>query len=71
MSLFRNVKDWFTDLLGAAVMIATLIGIYQGKIVWVWEGIIGMCIGFVLLWVPDDVILKYIKLKAKKKLDDK
>lgn len=70
MSLFRNLKDWFTDLLGAGIMIATGIGIYQAKIVWVWEGIIGMTVGFILLWVPDEVILKHIKYKVKKKIKE-
>lgn len=70
MSFIKNIKDWFTDLLGAIVMGVTIYLIYTAQIQWMWEGIIGMCIGFVLLWVPDDIILKYIKKKADKKLDD-
>lgn len=70
MSFIKNIKDWFTDLLGAIVMGVTIYLIYTAQIQWMWEGIIGMCIGFVLLWVPDDIILKHIKKKVDKKLDD-
>lgn len=64
--MIKNLKDWFTDLIGAVIMIATLVAVWHGDIQWQWEGLIGMAVGFVFLWVPDDVILKYIKKKVDK-----
>lgn len=66
MKLLRNLKDWITDLIGLAIMIGTGYAVYVGRAQWMWEGVIGLCVGFVLFWVPDDVILKHLKSKVKK-----
>jgi hypothetical protein len=68
MSMFRNVKDLITDTIGFVIMIITLVGVWHNDIQWQWEGVIGLCVGFIFFWMPDDIILKYIKRRLDKDL---
>jgi len=68
MSFLKNIKDWFTDLLGAVIMgISTYFRFWGELDNTAW--LTCLAVGFVLLWVPDDVIMKHLKKKVKNKTD--
>jgi len=57
MSIFKNLKDPLTDLIGLVIIIFTLFNIYESKITWIWEGYAGMGIGLVLFMFPDKLVM--------------
>lgn len=69
MSFLRNIKDWFTDTLGAVIMAVSCYFYFWKQTIDQTGWLASMGVGFVLLWVPDEIILKHLKKKAKKKLD--
>lgn len=70
MSFLRNIKDWFTDLLGATIMVTASYFFFWDERLDIKTYIICLVIGFVLLWVPDELILNIIKKWAGKKINE-
>jgi hypothetical protein len=50
------IRYSITSLIGLAVMVVTLFGVFQGKVSWQWEATIGMSVGVLLLMVPDKLV---------------
>ena len=73
MEAKEKVKDYFTDLIGAVIMITTLATVYAGRTPWIWEGIAGMMVGSIFLLIPDrlisDILKKFLNKKAEGKDD--
>lgn len=71
MSKFlTKIKDWFTDALGALMMISSLVLTYTGSVVFIWDGLIILIVGFILMTIPDGQIAEAIKKWADKKYGD-
>jgi len=66
----EKLKDYFTDIFGAGVMIATIILIYTSRASWLWEGVTGVIVGAVFLLVPDGWIVSALKKFINKKNDE-
>lgn len=56
----KNLKDIYTDLLGAVLMGGSSYLLYKEKITMVNWGIL-MGVGFLLLWMSDKEILEFLK----------
>lgn len=56
MKYLKNIKSIYTTALGAAMMAVTSVMIYLDKLDWIYEGLVGIGVGFALLWIPDDLI---------------
>jgi len=69
MSFLRNIKDWFTDLLGATIMGISTYFRFWGEGMDNTGWLTCLAVGFVFLWVPDDVILRHLKKKVKKEIE--
>lgn len=69
MSFLKNIKDWFTDLLGATIMGISTYYRFVGHELDNAGWLTCLAVGFVLLWVPDDIILKHLKKKVKDKIE--
>lgn len=50
MISLNNIKEPISDLIGIVVIAVTMIMLYQEKIVWQWEGMIGVGIGCFLFF---------------------
>jgi hypothetical protein len=61
MTILKNLKDPFTDLIGLVIILFTLLEVYRGDITWIWEGYAGMAIGAVFFMFPDDLIQDALK----------
>lgn len=66
-------KDKFTDVLGLLIMIFVSFGVWiaplfdLNSINLIFDGIVGLLLGFILLMFPDGVIISFIKRWASKK----
>lgn len=69
--LIEKIKDWFTDILGAIMMLSSLFLTYTGALVFIWDGFILLLVGFILMTIPDGQIAEGIKKWANKKYGDK
>lgn len=68
MISLNNIKEPISDLIGIVVIAVTMIMLYQEKIVWQWEGMIGVGIGCFLFFVPDQIIVDSLLSVLKKLL---
>lgn len=55
--IIDNLKDPITDLIGLAIVIATLYDIYGADGTWLWEGLTGIGVGLFLFMLPDAVLM--------------
>ena len=69
MSFIKNIKDWFTDLLGAIIMGVSSYFHFWQQTIDLNGWLVCLGVGFVFLWIPDDVILRHLKKKVKKDFD--
>lgn len=69
MGFIKNIKDWITDLLGLVIMGVSSYFYFWHQTIDQTAWITCLCIGFILFWVPDDIILKHLKKNVKKKID--
>lgn len=67
-TILKNIKDPISDLIGVIIIGVTLAMMYQGKIVWIWEGATGVGIGCFLFFVPDSIIVDSLLSILKKLL---
>lgn len=65
--ILDKVKDWFTDVIGAILMIMGVILSWDKQIDFIWTGIAMLVAGFILVVIPDKEIAAAIKAWAKKK----
>lgn len=68
MISLNNIKEPISDLIGIVVIAVTMIMLYQEKIVWQWEGMIGVGVGCFLFFVPDQIIVDSLLSVLKKLL---
>ena len=68
MISLNNIKDPISDLIGILVIAVTMVMLYQEKIVWQWEGMIGVGVGCFLFFVPDHIIVESLLSVLKKLL---
>ena len=68
MISLNNIKDPISDLIGILVIAVTMVMLYQEKIVWQWEGTIGVGVGCFLFFVPDHIIVESLLSVLKKLL---
>jgi hypothetical protein len=68
MIALKNIKDPISDLIGFAITVVTVTMLYQEKIVWQWEGMIGVGVGCFLFFVPDQIIVDSLLSVLKKLL---
>lgn len=68
MSILKNLKEPITNMIGVAIIGTTIAMIYQEKMTWQWEGIIGVVVGCFLFFVPDAIIVDSLVSLFKKAL---
>ena len=52
----KNIIDGVvTTLVGTGVMVMTVIMLWTGKISFMWEGVLGLVVGCILLIAPRDI----------------
>lgn len=56
------VKGWVTSLIGTATMVITLYLVFNKSMSFVWDGVVGLLIGCVLLLAPKTVEQKVSEL---------
>ena len=61
MKLIDKIKDSITDFIGLIIIIATMTQLWDKQIAWVYDGLIGLAVGFALFMIPDQVIGDSIK----------
>lgn len=64
----KNIKDPISDIIGVIVIGITILMIYEKKMEWQWEGMIGFGVGCFLFFLPDDIIVKSLIQVFKKLL---
>jgi type IV secretory pathway VirB2 component (pilin) len=69
MSILKNLKEPISNMIGVAIITVTTIMLYQVKITWQWEGIIGVGVGCFLFFVPDAIIVDSLVAVFKKVLN--
>jgi len=70
MKLIDKIKDSITDFIGLIIVIATLTKLWEHDIEWLWDGLIGLCVGFALFMLPDEIITDSIKKVFNKYFKD-
>jgi len=70
MKLIDKIKDGITDFIGFIVVVATLTKLWDNEIEWVWDGLIGLAVGFALFMLPDQIIADSIKRVFNKYFKD-
>lgn len=68
MKILKNIKDPISDVIGLIVIGVTLLMLYEEKLVWQWEGMIGVGVGCFLFFVPDQIIIDSLLSILKKLL---
>ncbi len=68
MSITKNLKDPIGDVLGLIIMCSFLFAVYKGSMQFVWEGLIGVGIGAMFFFLPDQVIIDFFKALINKLL---
>lgn len=74
--VWEKFKDYFTDVLGLSIMLFVAFGTWIAPLVelpsipLIFEGVVGLLIGFVFLMFPDGVIVSFIKGWARKKFGE-
>ena len=63
----KNIKDPISDIIGLIVIGLTLFMIYDKKMEWQFEGLIGVGVGCFLFFLPDSIIVKSL-IEVFKKL---
>ena len=66
--MIKNIKDPISDMIGVVVIGITMLMLYEQKIVWQWEGMIGVGVGCFLFFVPDKIIVDSLLSILKKLL---
>ena len=61
MKIIERIKDSVTDFIGLIIVIATMTKLWYHEIPWVWDGLIGLTVGFSLFMLPDQIIADSIK----------
>ena len=46
------IKAWVSSLFGFAIMAGTSVLIYKGSMKFIWEGLIGISLGFAIFMMP-------------------
>lgn len=59
------LKGWLTTIVGLIAIVITLVGIYLGKIDWVWNGLAGVTVGVVLILSPQTLEQKFLDILNK------
>jgi hypothetical protein len=71
MKFLDKYKKGLTVLMGVAIFVVTLISLYNGIITWVYEGLAGVSVSILLVWLPNEIaklILAIIKKITNKLL---
>lgn len=68
MKIIKNIKEPISDIIGVIIIGITVVMLYQEKIVWQWEGVIGTAVGCFLFFVPDAIIVDSLVSLFKKVL---
>jgi hypothetical protein len=42
-------------MIGIAISVVTIISLYNGTITWIWEGLTGMSISTLMIWMPESI----------------
>jgi hypothetical protein len=42
-------------MIGIAISVVTIISLYNGTITWIWEGVTGMSIATLMIWMPEAI----------------
>ena len=61
MKIIERIKDSVTDFIGLIIVIATMTKLWEHDIEWLWDGLIGLTVGFALFMLPDQIISDGIK----------
>jgi len=61
MKLIDKIKDSITDFIGLIIIIATMTQLWDKQITWIYDGLIGLAVGFSLFMIPDQIIGDSIK----------
>lgn len=69
--LINNLKDPITDLIGLAIVVATLYDIYAGEGTWIWEGLTGVGVGLALFMLPDAMLMDSLGKIFNRFIDNK
>jgi len=68
MSLVKNLKDPIGDVVGLIIIGLCLFSIFKGTMTFQWEGLIGIGVGSIFFFLPDQVIVDFIKALINKLL---
>ena len=61
MKIIERIKDSVTDFIGLIIVIATMTKLWEHDVEWIWDGLIGLTVGFSLFMLPDQIIADSIK----------
>lgn len=61
MNLIEKIKDGITDFIGLIIIIATLTKLWYHEIEWIWDGLIGLGVGFILFVFPEKLLIESLK----------
>lgn len=67
MSTQNVKKGWITTCLGIIVVLAALVFVYTGTIVFLWDGVVGIALGTLLIMSPETIEKKLLSLFTKTK----
>ena len=70
MKLIDKIKDSITDFIGLIIIIATMTQLWDKEITWLYDGLIGLAVGFSLFMIPDQAIADSIKKVFNKYFND-
>jgi hypothetical protein len=55
MKILNKYKASILRFIGIAIAITTILSLYNGKITWIWEGLTGISICVLLIWMPESI----------------
>lgn len=69
MKWLKNLREPITSLIGVVIAIITVAGVYEGRMTWQWEGLIGISVSILFLAIPDKIVV--FILEQAQKISDK
>lgn len=63
--LLDNIKTPITSTIGLVICIVTIVAVYQDKISWQYEGLIGISTGTLFFLIPDKIVSLMVDVLQK------
>lgn len=56
MNWLKNIKEPISSAIGLSIIVLTIMSMYNARITWLFDGLIGVSIGTLFFMIPDKLV---------------